>query len=35
MAAARMRMDPTSITSGEIEVRQYVTARWRFVAGRR
>jgi uncharacterized protein len=36
-AAARMRSggDPTIITSGEIEVRQYVTARWRFVPARR
>lgn len=34
-ASARARMGPTSITSGEIEVRQYVTVRWRFVpAGR-
>jgi uncharacterized protein len=37
-AAARARaqsMVPTSITSGEIEVRQYVTVRWRFLpAGR-
>jgi uncharacterized protein YggE len=34
-AAARARMAPTSITSGEIEVRQYVTVRWRFVPGGR
>ena len=34
-ASARMRMGPTSVTAGEIEVRQYVTARWRFVPGRR
>jgi uncharacterized protein YggE len=34
-AAARMRMEPTSVTAGEIDVRQYVTARWRFVPGRR
>jgi uncharacterized protein YggE len=35
--AARMRAGPipTTITSGEIEVRQYVSARWRFVSGRR
>ena len=34
-AAARARaMVPTSITSGEIEVRQYVTVRWRFVPAR-
>jgi uncharacterized protein len=34
--AARMRASvPTTITSSEIEVRQYVTARWRFVSGRR
>jgi uncharacterized protein YggE len=40
-AAARMRAasaraygEPTSVTAGEIEVRQYVTARWRFVPGR-
>ncbi len=37
-SAARMRAAggvPTTITSSEIEVRQYVTARWRFVSGRR
>jgi uncharacterized protein YggE len=37
-AAARARaqaMVPTSITSGEIEVRQFVTVRWRFVPGAR
>jgi uncharacterized protein YggE len=34
-AQARMRMEPTSVTAGEIEVRQYVTARWRFVPGQR
>jgi uncharacterized protein YggE len=36
-AAARMRGGPipTTITSGEIEVRQYVTASWRFAPGRR
>jgi uncharacterized protein YggE len=36
-AAARMRAGPgpTTITSSDIEVRQYVTARWRFVSGRR
>jgi uncharacterized protein YggE len=35
--AARMRAGPvpTTITSGEIEVRQYITARWRFTSGRR
>jgi uncharacterized protein YggE len=35
--AARMRGVgvPTAITPSEIEVRQYVTARWRFVSGRR
>jgi uncharacterized protein YggE len=33
--AARARMiEPTTVTPGEIEVRQYVTARWRFVPGR-
>jgi uncharacterized protein YggE len=30
-AAARAAAEPTSVTAGEIEVRQYVTARWRFV----
>jgi uncharacterized protein len=34
-ASIRMGGDPTMITSGEIEVRQYVTTRWRFVPGRR
>jgi uncharacterized protein YggE len=35
-AAARMRaMPPTEITPREIEVRQFVTARWRFVPARR
>jgi uncharacterized protein YggE len=34
-AAARGRMEPTSVNAGEIEVRQYVTARWRFVPGQR
>jgi uncharacterized protein YggE len=34
-AMARAYSDPTSVTSGEIEVRQYVTARWRFVPGGR
>jgi hypothetical protein len=36
-AAARMRagFGPTTVTPREIEVRQYVTARWRFVSGRR
>jgi uncharacterized protein len=29
------RAEMTPVTSGEIEVRQYVTARWRFVAGGR
>jgi uncharacterized protein len=33
MMSARAEMTP--VTSGEIEVRQYVTARWRFVAGGR
>ena len=33
--ATRMRAEPTSVTAGEIEVRQFVTARWRFVAGGR
>ena len=33
--AARMRAQPTLVTAGEIEVRQYVVARWRFVAGGR
>jgi uncharacterized protein len=35
--AARMRAGagPTTITPREIEVRQYVSARWRFVSGRR
>jgi uncharacterized protein YggE len=34
-ASMRMRMGPTSVTAGEIEVRQYVTVRWRFLpAGR-
>ena len=35
--AARMRAGagPTTITSSEIEVRQYVSARWRFVPARR
>jgi uncharacterized protein YggE len=33
-AAARSRMEPTSVSAGEIEVRQYITARWRFVPGR-
>jgi uncharacterized protein YggE len=33
--AMRARMGPTSITPGEIEVRQYVVGRWRFVPGRR
>jgi len=34
-AAARMRAAPTTVTSGDIEVRQYVSARWRFVPGAR
>jgi uncharacterized protein len=37
-AAAMMRAggpEPTTVTSGDIEVRQSVTARWRFVPGRR
>jgi len=36
-SGARMRGAPipTTITSGEIEVRQYVAARWRFAPGRR
>jgi uncharacterized protein YggE len=34
-AGARMRAEPTTVTSGEIEVRQYVTARWRFVPAQR
>ncbi len=33
--AARMQAEPTSVNPGQIEVRQYVTARWRFVPGRR
>jgi uncharacterized protein YggE len=34
-ARARAGFEPTPISPREIEVRQYVTARWRFVPGRR